>query len=112
MLLLAHLLLHLMLEETMRRISILAAIAAAVLLSGCGTINSYANGCGGVYSGILTDVEYLDSYRGFHDSWDYSNVGLDVPLSAITDTVALPVTAFLDPSANKTFGCNWAGPAR
>jgi len=92
----------------MRTLTIFSAIAAAALLTGCGTINSYANGCGGTYSGLHTDVEYLGSYEDFHDGWDYAQVGLDVPLSSILDTVALPVTAFLEPKANQTYGCNWA----
>ena len=92
----------------MRTLTIFAAIAAAALLTGCGTVNSYANGCGGVYSGFETDMEYLNTYHEFHDGWDYATVGLDIPLSAVIDTVALPVTAFLEPRANRTIGCNWA----
>ena len=94
----------------MRVLSIVAALVAAALLTGCGTINSFANGCGGVYSGFYTDFEYLDSYDEFHDGWDFAVVGLDIPLSALADTVALPVTAFLEPSANQATGCNWASP--
>ena len=94
----------------MRTITILAAIAAAALLTGCGTINSYANGCAGVYSGYHTDLEYLATYREFRDGWDYATVGLDVPLSSVIDTLALPVTMTLEPSSNMTLGCNWAGP--
>ena len=109
LLLLALTLLHLTLEETMRALSILAAFAATALLMGCGTVNSYANRCGGVYSGLKTDFEYLDSYHEFYDGWDYATVGLDVPLSSIIDTVALPVTYFLEPSTDKTYGCEWAG---
>ena len=92
----------------MPTLTILSAIAATALLAGCGTINSYANGCAGMYSGLHTDVEYLRSYDEFRDGWDFSQVGVDVALSSIVDTVALPVTAFLEPTANKTFGCNWA----
>ena len=92
----------------MRTLTIFAAIAAAALLTGCGTINSYANGCGGMYSGFETDMEYLRTYQEFYDGWDYATVGLDLPLSSLLDTVALPVTAFLEPRANKTIGCNWA----
>jgi uncharacterized protein YceK len=92
----------------MRTLTLVAVIAAAALLSGCGTINSYANGCGGKYSGLYTDLEYLGTYREFHDAADFSQVGFDVLLSTVLDTVALPVTAFLEPSANNTYGCNWA----
>lgn len=93
----------------MRVLSIFAAFAAAALLTGCGTVNSYVNGCGGVYSGFQTDFEYLDSYDEFHDGWDFTVVGLDIPLSSLVDTVALPVTAFLEPRTNQTTGCYWAG---
>jgi len=92
----------------MRTLKIFVAITAAALLAGCGTINSYANGCGGMYSGIKTDMEYLGTYDEFFDGWDFTTVGLDLPISSVVDTVALPVTAFLETNANKTLGCNWA----
>jgi uncharacterized protein YceK len=91
----------------MHALRIFAALFAITLLAGCGTINSFAQGCGGVYSGIQTDIEYLASYDEFRDGWDFASVGLDVPISTVSDTLALPVTAFLKPGVNKDIGCHW-----
>ena len=81
-------------------------LAGLTLLSGCGTINSYASGCGGAYSGVQQDVDLIGSYAngpnvesevplGFDswlaDAWDIVFVALDVPLSAAMDTVVAPI---------------------
>ena len=97
------------------------------LLSGCGTINSYASGCGGLYSGIHQDGDLLGTYgaeilaaREFRlgadgwlaNSWESVVVALDLPLSAIADTVAAPVTLALGQGAPEPvgLGCRWAAP--
>lgn len=101
------------------------ALGALLVLSGCGTVNSYANGCPGVYGGVRQDLDLLESYGseaaaypespiGFDltlaDAWDRVFVALDVPLAAIADTVALPATLGREPQARTPVapGCGWA----
>ncbi|MEN8184833.1 MAG: YceK/YidQ family lipoprotein [Myxococcota bacterium] len=100
-------------------------LGALLLLPGCGSINSYASGCPGPYSGVRQDLELLESYRGdaalqpavpvgfdgtLGSAWDAAFVALDVPLAALLDTLALPVTA---PTGTRAplpagLGCGWA----
>lgn len=106
----ATLLKYLLLEVNMRGLLILPTITAmAALQIGCGTLSSYNNGCSGVYSGVRTDVEYLGEYHEFRDGWDYATVAMDIPLSSVLDTVALPATAFIKTRSQHTLGCEWAG---
>ena len=73
----------------------LAAIAAGSL-PGCGTIVSYADGQGGVYSGVRADARLLGTVGNeTHDipvvPWAIPFSILDMPLSAAADTLCLPV---------------------
>ena len=109
----------------MRRALILGSGLA--LLSGCGTINSYASGCGGLYSGIRQDGDLLGTYgaeilaaREFRlgadgwlaNTWNSVFVALDLPLSAIADTLSAPVTLALGQRSPEPvgLGCRFAAP--
>ncbi len=78
----------------------LAALAAG-LLSGCGTVLSYADGQGGAYSGVRVDARLLGTI-GTEDH-DYIPVVpyvipfsvIDMPLSAAADTLCLPVVLII-----------------
>jgi uncharacterized protein YceK len=103
----------------------MALLAGLALWSGCGTISSGASGCAGPYSGVRFDRDLLHAYDKdefvppevplgvdgwLGDAWDSVFVGLDVPLSALTDTLGAPVTLALGQSAPETLGlgCRWA----
>lgn len=98
---------------------------ALICLTGCGTINSYANGCPGAYSGVRQDLDLIASYRSgsgaedgvplgidgpLGDAWDQVFAAFDVPLAAIADTLALPATYSMAPRAPvpPSLGCGWA----
>jgi uncharacterized protein YceK len=89
-----------------------AAVAlVAVGLAGCGTINSYASGCPAPYSGVRVDDEYLDDLGSFgEDGFDWVTISLDLPLSAILDTLTLPIALSFEqaPPAPVSPGCGWA----
>ena len=101
--------------------------AGLALIPGCGTINSYASGCGGPYSGVRQDGDLLGTYgaemraaREFHfgadgwfaDTWDSLLVVVDLPLSAVADTLAAPVGLARGQGAPEPvgLGCRWAAP--
>ncbi len=101
--------------------------AALALLAGCGTINSYASGCGGPYSGIRQDGDLLGTYGAeilaarevrlgadgwLANTWEGVLVALDLPLSAIADTVTAPLTLARGQGAPQPvgLGCRWAAP--
>jgi uncharacterized protein YceK len=103
-------------------------LTALLCLSGCGTINSYASGCPGAYSGVYQDLDLIQSYRSdatvahevplgvdgeLGDVWDTVFVAFDVPLAAIADTLALPVTYSMTPGVPypPALGCGWATAA-
>ncbi len=81
-------------------------IAASQLL-GCQTARSWDEGCPGVYSGV----------RYFQDAVSYLPFDekiaslLDLPVSAVMDTVLLPATVFMEPKRPRlgfARGCRWA----
>lgn len=81
------------------RASGLAAVLALVLSSSCATVTSLNEGCPGVYSGVKYN-------RGFEDSdlvtWKEQPLQelyllVDLPFSAVLDTVLLPYTYFATP---------------
>jgi uncharacterized protein YceK len=97
-------------------------------LPGCGTINSVASGCPGKYSGVQQDLDLIGAYRSsaatdsevpigldgqLGNVWDLVFVAFDVPLSALTDTLALPITLRMAPRAPEpsALGCGWARAA-
>jgi uncharacterized protein YceK len=103
----------------------MAPLAALLGLSGCGTINSYASGCPGAYSGVYQDLDLIRSYRSganvapevpigvdgtLGDAWDTLFVAFDVPLAAVVDTLALPATYSMAPRVPypQALGCGWA----
>jgi uncharacterized protein YceK len=102
-------------------------LAAIALLSGCGTINSYASGCRGVYSGLRQDADLLGSYGetlwvarevplGFDgwlsDAWDAVVVALDLPLSGVLDSLSAPLAVAAGPTTPEPvgLGCRWSAP--
>jgi uncharacterized protein YceK len=106
----------------------LAPLALVLALPGCGTINSVASGCPGKYSGVQQDLDLIGAYRSSEaaDSevpigldgqlgnvWDLVFVAFDVPLSALTDTLAPPVTLRMATRAPEppALGCGWAKTA-
>ena len=109
----------------MRRWMVLCAGLA--LLSGCGTLSSAVSGCSGPYSGVRHDGDLLGAYgsemlaaRGLalgvdgwlSDAWDSAMVALDVPLSAVADTLSAPVAYTFGRSTPEPvgLGCRWAAP--
>jgi uncharacterized protein YceK len=109
----------------MRRLLLLFALPA--LLPGCGTISSTASGCQGLASGLRHDGDLLGAYGAellaareieagvdgwLADGWDAVFVALDMPLSAVADAVAAPVSLVRGQSTPEPvgLGCRWAAP--
>lgn len=105
----------------------MALFAGLTLLSGCGTISSVPSGCSGPYSGVRHDGDLLGVYGaevlaarevplGFDgwlaNAWDSVIVAVDLPLSAVADTVSAPVTLAMGQSTPEPvgLGCRWAAP--
>jgi len=92
----------------MRWLALTALLALPPSLGGCQTVRSYTSGCPGVYSGV----------RYFADQYSWLPLdgkiffAIDLPLSAVFDTLALPVTFFVDPpqvtARGLPRGCGWA----
>lgn len=82
-------------SASMIRLSL--AVLAAGLSSGCGTVLSYVDDQGGVYSGVKLDAALLGTIG--KKGGDYIPVVpyvipfsvIDMPLSAAADTLCLPV---------------------
>jgi uncharacterized protein YceK len=78
------------------------------LLCGCQTSRSFDQGCPGVYSGVRY---YADQIAEISVDGKIFFT-LDLPLSAITDTLLLPATSFVEPKRPATgwlVGCRWVG---
>jgi len=103
----------------------MALLAGLALLSGCGTVSSAASGCSGPWSGVRCDGDLLGAYRAedlaarevpqgvdgwLADAWDSVLVTLDVPLSALADTLGSPITYALGQRTPEPegLGCHWA----
>jgi uncharacterized protein YceK len=79
----------------------MALLILLALVVGCGTINSYASGCPGIYSGVHYDRDLLSVYLNdlvtgapaarLRNVWDPWAVALDLPISAMADAVTLPL---------------------
>jgi uncharacterized protein YceK len=83
-----------------------AAITASALLTGCQTARSFDQGCPGIYSG----VRYYGDQVGELPADGKLFFSLDLPLSALLDTLLLPVTPFLEPKKPPfgwPAGCRW-----
>ena len=102
-------------------------LAALALLPGCGTISSIPSGCSGPWSGVRFDGDLLGAYGvevlaarevpigvdcWLADGWDSAMVAFDLPLSALADALAAPVTYALGQSTPEPvgLGCRWAAP--
>jgi SAM-dependent methyltransferase/uncharacterized protein YceK len=78
------------------------------LLCGCQTSRSFDQGCPGVYSG----VRYYGDQIGDVPADGKIFFTLDLPLSAVADTLLLPATFFVErekPDLGWALGCRWAG---
>jgi uncharacterized protein YceK len=78
-----------------------------VVVPGCQTARSWDQGCPGIYSGV----------RFYRDQYDWLPVDgkifftIDLPLTALADTLTLPVSAFAKPTPPPhgwSPGCRWA----
>jgi len=92
--------------ETRRRVAGLLALAG-LALGGCASNRSWSQGCPGIYSGVRfsreTSREVPVDGKIFY--------AFDLPLSALVDTLALPLTAFARPKpppGGWAVGCRWA----
>ena len=77
------------------------------LTSGCQTSRSFDQGCPGVYSGVRYYADQI-AETPFDGKIFFT---LDLPLSALTDTLLLPATAFIEPKRPEygwPVGCRWA----
>jgi uncharacterized protein YceK len=91
-----------------------ASLVLLSVLPGCGTINSYASGCPGVYSGVAQDRDLLREHRSnlaareppgrLAVAWDTAAVAIDVPLSATLDTLGLPLAWAVGPRSPRPAG--------
>jgi uncharacterized protein YceK len=83
------------------------AVVLPISIAGCQTTRSWNEGCPGVYSG----VRYFASQRGSLP-WDGKVFfTLDLPLTAVVDTLLLPASAWVDPVKPRggwNLGCRWA----
>lgn len=93
----------------LRRVAIAqvsALVAASALVAGCQTARSFDQGCPGIYSG----VRYYGDQVGNLPADGKIFFTLDVPLSALLDTLLLPGTAFVKPKKPPLGwpeGCRW-----
>ncbi len=85
----------------------LVAIALLGSTVGCQTSRSWGAGCPGVYSGTRYFVSQRDSLP-----WDGKIFfTLDLPLTLVADTIALPLSSWIDrtrPEGGWVVGCRWA----
>lgn len=88
----------------MRRVA-LALVAALAL--GCQTTRSFGQGCPGFYSGVRYYASQLNAVPA--DGKIFFT--LDLPFSAVADTLLLPVSWMLEPVEPRGGfppGCRWA----
>jgi len=87
------------------RIGLVLVLSACSV--GCQSTRSWNQGCPGVYSGI----KYYGDQIGELPLDGRLFFSIDLPLTAVVDTLALPFTAFADPRRPKggfPIGCRWA----
>ena len=80
---------------------------ASISMFGCQTDRSWEQGCPGVYSGIRY---YRDQVGGLPVDGKIFFT-LDLPLTAVADTLVLPVSVFMEPKRPRhgfAPGCTWA----
>ena len=88
------------------RVGLILALTGSLLL-GCQTVRSWDQGCPGAYSGL----RYFADHVGDLPADGKIFFTLDVPFSAIADTLVLPVSAFSRRELRKGGfgpGCRWA----
>lgn len=81
-------------------------LATALASVGCQSVRSWRD-CPGAYSGVRYYADQLDWLP--LDGKIFFTV--DLPLSAVADTLAVPVTAFVEPErpvGGYPRGCRWA----
>lgn len=86
------------------------ALVLPLVLSGCQSVRSWEH-CPGVYSGLRYYTDQLPELPADGKAF----FTLDLPMTAIVDTLALPFTAFADPRVPPggfPRGCRWADPRR
>ena len=89
----------------------IALLASLAFGMGCQTMRSFEHGCPGIYSGVRYYNEQVGSLP--LDGKVFFTV--DLPLTAIGDTLLLPVTGFSDPPTpvgGFPIGCRWAHRSR
>ena len=95
-----------------RRLSLWVAFPLLLAVTtGCGTVSSYASRCPGPYSGVRSDLEILESLGSFwKDGFDWVTLSLDVPMSAVADTLTAPIgyAAYDGAAIPPGLGCDWA----
>jgi uncharacterized protein YceK len=77
-------------------------------LAGCQSMRSWQEGCAGIYSGVRYYREQTPELP-FDGRVFFT---FDLLPTTLLDTLALPVTAFVDPkqpSQGYALGCRWAG---
>jgi uncharacterized protein YceK len=87
------------------RIALVVFLAALSL--GCQSGRSWQQGCPGVYSG----VKYYGDQVGELPIDGKLFFSIDLPLTVVVDTLALPFTAFAEPkkpTGGFPIGCRWA----
>ncbi len=80
---------------------------ASISLLGCQTGRSWEKGCPGVYSGVRYYWDQVEALL-FDGKLFFT---LDLPLTAVADTILLPVSVFMKPKRPKygfAPGCTWA----
>jgi uncharacterized protein YceK len=82
------------------------AVLLLISITGCQTTRSWNDGCPGIYSGVRYFASQRDSLP-----WDGKVFfTLDLPLTAVVDTLLLPASAFVDPARPQSGwvpGCRW-----
>ena len=79
-------------------------------LSGCQSVRSWSQ-CPGIYSGLRYYSDQLPELPGDGKAF----FTLDVPLTTVVDTLAIPFTAFAEPEpppGGFMPGCRWADPRK
>ena len=83
----------------------------------------------GIYSGVRHDAELLRAYHEpepiasevplgadawLADAWDSVAVAIDLPISALGDSLKAPVVLAAGPTTPEPvgLGCGWSGPSR
>jgi uncharacterized protein YceK len=95
---------------SIRRSRVRSAVVVAIvmlLVSGCQTMRSWQDDCPGIYSGLRYYNSQIEEMP-----WDGKIFfGIDLPFSALLDSLLLPVSPFVErnePPEGWVPGCRWA----